>query len=231
MRVDLNRDFHEKINYISLFHQWKIIPGRISACLNEAGVNAAQTKNLVDEPVILHHVSEHCSRQKTVDFSTSVPHFFQKMCYKSAHRAFTDNPPALVCQRGKKKKKPTLSCDFTLGQGEIFHKIAQSLSLRSSTASPSTAFRCVCVCGLEDHTFHWFYPDPSPSIRPPDCLISQQTCFLMNLCSLLISDSWRISGLNQKPESAERWKPALEIPWCTFSRWGCSSSAVVVESE
>lgn len=46
MRVDLNRDFHEKINYISLFHQCKIVPGRISAGLNEAGVTVAQNKNL-----------------------------------------------------------------------------------------------------------------------------------------------------------------------------------------
>lgn len=44
MRVDLNRDFQEKINYFSLFHQCKIVPGRISARLNEAGVNAAQNK-------------------------------------------------------------------------------------------------------------------------------------------------------------------------------------------
>lgn len=47
MRVDLNRDFHEKINYFSVFHQCKIVSGRISSCLNEAGVNAAQNKNPV----------------------------------------------------------------------------------------------------------------------------------------------------------------------------------------
>lgn len=46
MRVDLNRDFHEKIDYISFFHQCKIIPGRISAQLNETGVNAPQNQNL-----------------------------------------------------------------------------------------------------------------------------------------------------------------------------------------
>lgn len=51
MRVDLNRDFHEKINYFSIFHQCKIVSGRISSCLNEAGVNAAQNKSR--EPVIL----------------------------------------------------------------------------------------------------------------------------------------------------------------------------------
>lgn len=51
MRVDLNRDFHEKINYFSIFHQCKIVSGRISSCLDEAGVNAAQNKNR--EPVIL----------------------------------------------------------------------------------------------------------------------------------------------------------------------------------
>lgn len=52
MRADLNRDFHEKRNYISLFHQCKIVPGRISARLIEAGVNAAQNKNLVLSYVI-----------------------------------------------------------------------------------------------------------------------------------------------------------------------------------
>lgn len=102
MRVDLNRDFHEKINYISLFHQRKIIPGRISARLNEAGVNAAQNKNLFLSSVMSRLFCNMCRNtvpdKKMVTSSTSVPHFLPEMCYKSTHRAFMDDPAALMCQ-------------------------------------------------------------------------------------------------------------------------------------
>lgn len=183
MRVDLNRDFHEKINYISLFHQCKIIPGRISARLNEAGVNAAQNKNLFLSSVMIRLFCDMCRNSVpdkiTVTSNTSAPHFFHECASNQLAELLFGREEVLPTEKRSKKKET--DTNVTLGQVRDFPQVKTefvSEHQHSAAGSPQKPSG-VCASVLEDHSFHWFSPGPSPGTRSLDCLNSRQTRFLI----------------------------------------------------